>query len=242
MSIAIMQPYFLPYLGYFRLLACVDHFVFLDNVNFINKGWINRNRILINHKASLFTLPLVKASQNKIINEIDIDLIRWQHAKFLKSIFYNYKKAPYFSAVFPLVEAIISFPNPNLVSYILHSFTLILKYLNIDCRIHLASKIQDKSTKGANYLIELCQLMRETLYVNLSGGKVLYQPEQFSQAGITLAFIPAETFYYCQEAAEFVENLSIIDVLMFNEPKILLQNLRATQLEFADAHSARATA
>ena len=74
MKVAIMQPYIFPYLGYFQLIKSVDKFIFYDDVNFIKKGWINRNKILINGKESIITFPLIKASQNKLINEIDLFL------------------------------------------------------------------------------------------------------------------------------------------------------------------------
>jgi hypothetical protein len=72
MKIAIMQPYLFPYIGYFQMINTVDHFVFYDDVNFINRGWINRNRILVNGKDTFITVPLIKASQNKKINEINL--------------------------------------------------------------------------------------------------------------------------------------------------------------------------
>ena len=65
MKVAIMQPYLFPYIGYYQLIKAVDSFVLLDDVNYIKKGWINRNRILLNGSPHLFTMPLEKASQNK---------------------------------------------------------------------------------------------------------------------------------------------------------------------------------
>ena len=72
LSCAIMQPYLFPYIGYFQMIHSVDIFVFYDDVNFINRGWINRNRILINSEPKFITMELLKASQNKLINEIEI--------------------------------------------------------------------------------------------------------------------------------------------------------------------------
>ena len=96
MRIAIMQPYFFPYIGYFQLISAVDIFVVYDDVNYINKGWINRNHILVNGQAKLITIPLIQASQNKHISEIELfgDL-KWKD-KLLKTIEFNYKKASYF--------------------------------------------------------------------------------------------------------------------------------------------------
>src|ERR1035437_2930920 len=106
MKIAIMQPYIMPYIGYFQLINAVDKFVILDDVNYINKGWINRNNILVNKKAHLFVIPLKEASQNKLINEINIsDEGKWK-ANLLKTIEQNYKRSPYFTIVYALIEEI----------------------------------------------------------------------------------------------------------------------------------------
>nr|WP_310590339.1 WbqC family protein [Dyadobacter sp. NIV53] len=72
MTIAIMQPYIFPYIGYFQLINAVDKFIIYDDVNFINKGWINRNNILVSGQAHLFTIPLKDASQNKLIHEVEL--------------------------------------------------------------------------------------------------------------------------------------------------------------------------
>jgi hypothetical protein len=112
-KIAIMQPYFLPYIGYFQLINAVDEFIIYDDVNFINKGWINRNNILVNNKASLFTIPLREASQNKLINEIEIIQDgKWQN-KLVKTIEQSYKKAPNFADFFPILSEIINYAENN---------------------------------------------------------------------------------------------------------------------------------
>jgi hypothetical protein len=86
MKIAVMQPYIYPYLGYFQLINAVDKFVFYDDVNYIKKGWINRNQILVNKSPFLFTIPLKEVSQNKLINEIDINIEEKWKRKFLLTI------------------------------------------------------------------------------------------------------------------------------------------------------------
>ncbi|KXK47281.1 MAG: WbqC-like family protein [Bacteroidetes bacterium OLB10] len=95
MTVAIMQPYYMPYIGYFQMINAVDSFVFYDDVNFINRGWVNRNRILVNNEPSYITIPLLKASQNKLINEIEINYDK-NFDKITKTIQLNYKKSPFF--------------------------------------------------------------------------------------------------------------------------------------------------
>ena len=107
MTLAIMQPYIFPYIGYYQLAGAVDKFVFLDDVNYINKGWINRNNILINGQANLFTIPLKDASQNKLINEVEVSEGKWSE-KLLRTIEMAYKKAPCFSDAFPVINEVLS--------------------------------------------------------------------------------------------------------------------------------------
>src|SRR4051812_4492478 len=102
-----MQPYLLPYIGYFQLIAAVDRFLFLDDVNYINRGWINRNRILLGGKDHLFTLNLKEVSQNKKINEIEIAKDERWTAKFLRTVESAYRKAPHYSAVMPILQEIV---------------------------------------------------------------------------------------------------------------------------------------
>lgn len=95
MKTAIMQPYFFPYLGYFQMFNAVDKFVLLDDVNFIMRGYINRNSILLNGKAHKFSIPLEKPSQNKLINETKLNFSLKDKENFLKTIQLAYKKAPF---------------------------------------------------------------------------------------------------------------------------------------------------
>ena len=111
MTLAIMQPYLFPYIGYWQLLNAVDTFVLYDDVNYINKGYINRNSILVDGKAQQFTLELINASQNKLINEIEIGN---NSKKLLKTITQSYIKAPFFEDIITLIEEILT-KYPDLI-------------------------------------------------------------------------------------------------------------------------------
>ena len=157
MRIAIMQPYFFPYIGYFQLISAVDIFVVYDDVNYINKGWINRNHILVNGQAKLITIPLIQASQNKHISEIELfgDL-KWKD-KLLKTIEFNYKKASYFKDVYLLIESIILFEEPNLSRYIHNSLIQICQYLDINTVIvPTSAKYQNGHLKAADKIMDIC--------------------------------------------------------------------------------------
>lgn len=217
MRLAIMQPYFLPYIGYLQLIAAVDKFVFYDDVNFINKGWVNRNRMLVNGQEYLFTVPLKDASQNKRINEISLsDDAKWR-AKLLKTIEQSYKKAPFFVESYGLVEQVFNNPTQNLSGWIVESFGLINAHLGIQTSIVPSSSIyQNTHLKAQERIVDICQQERATQYINPIGGVELYDKAAFEGMGIQLNFLKSNSIEYPQFKNEFVPWLSILDILMFN--------------------------
>jgi len=218
MKLAIMQPYLFPYIGYFQLIHTVDKFVLLDDVNYIKKGWINRNRILVNGGDFLFTIPLSDASQNKWINQIWIqDDPKWRE-KFLKVIQSAYSKAPYFPLVFPLIEKIIGFNKLNLSAYIHNSLKILCDYLQISTPVISSSGIyENRELKGSDRILDICLKEKATEYINPSGGLDLYNREVFKKEGVHLQFLRSLPVNYPQFKNEFVPYLSVIDVLMFND-------------------------
>ncbi len=217
MKLAIMQPYFLPYIGYFQLINAVDKFVILDDVNYINKGWINRNRILVNGKAQLITIPLKEASQNKHISEIElINEINWKF-KLLKTFEFNYKKAPNYKDIYPIIESIVLFEETNLSSYIHNSLLQICHYLDINTVIEAtSSKYENGHLKAAEKIIDICLQENAQIYINPIGGTELYDKLMFEKNEIQLNFMQAERNEYKQFNYEFVPWLSMVDILMFN--------------------------
>ncbi len=214
MKIAIMQPYFFPYIGYFQLINAVDKFVLYDDVNFIKQGWINRNRILLNNSDFYFTLQLLGASSFKNINEINIGNNK---LKLLKTAGQVYKRAPYFDKIFSLVEDILTNPKQNLAIFLEFSIKKIIDYLDIDTEILISSEIEKRNgLKGQDKIIEICKKLNADEYINAIGGTELYSKELFLQNNIKLSFLKTNEIAYQQFNNEFVPFLSIIDVLMFN--------------------------
>ncbi len=212
-----MQPYFFPYIGYFQLINSVDSFVIYDDVNFIKKGWINRNNILVNNSAYLFSIPLQNVSQNKLINEIFIsDLDKWR-IDFLKTISSSYKKAPFFLEVYSLIERIISFKELNLALYVKNCLQILCEFLDINTNLILSSEIEkNNELRGEDKIIDICLKMNSIQYINAIGGIELYSGEHFNEKNIDLKFIKTENIVYHQFKNEFIPWLSIIDVIMFN--------------------------
>lgn len=223
MTLAIMQPYFLPYIGYMQLMSAVDTFVLYDDVAFINRGWINRNRLLINGQEYLFTVPLRDASQNKRINEVHLaDDPKWR-SKLLKTIEQGYRKAPQYSTVMPLTEKIVNFATDSIAELVYFSLAELNQYLGLTTRLVASSAIYNNvELKAQERILDICRQTGALRYINPIGGVELYDKPTFAQAGIELNFIRARPVEYAQsnrsaELREFVPWLSILDVLMFND-------------------------
>lgn len=232
MTLAIMQPYLFPYIGYFQLMKAVDTFVLYDDVAFINRGWINRNNLLNNGKAQLFTIPLKDASQNKLIREISIDTQQKWRDKLLKTIQQTYRKAPQYAAVYPLLEEILQFPEENISTYIFNSLVQINAYLGITTKLVPSSTMyENQDLKAQERILDICLQEKADHYINPIGGKELYSHERFAEHQIRLNFIRSEKAEYPQLGGDFVPWLSIIDVLMFNTKEQVGELLKAYVLE-----------
>ena len=223
MTLAIIQPYFLPYIGYFQLIKAVDKFVVYDDVNFIKRGWINRNNILVNGKAQLFTISLNRASQNRLINEIEIGD---DFQNFLRTIEMAYKKAPYFDEVYELLQHIIVYPDRNVANFIANSLQEISCYLQLNTEFLMSSSIEkNNSNHGQVKIMEICQILDADIYINPKGGQELYDKQYFTDHGIQLYFIDSIFYPYKQFKNEFVGGLSMLDILMFNSKESISEML-----------------
>ena len=219
MKLAIMQPYFLPYIGYFQLLRAVDRFVIYDDVNYIKGGWINRNRILVNGQSHLISIPLLKASPYKKINEHFVSPKTVWKRKMIDTIRFSYKKAPYYEEVFPFFEALINQHCESLVDYLSHSIMTIADKLGIDTRIVESSKIYENShLSGQDRVIDICQKEQCDMYINPIGGEALYSKSDFQQNDVILKFHKSKEITYPQFGDPHIPFLSIVDVMMFNSP------------------------
>lgn len=214
MKLAIMQPYFFPYVGYWQLIKEVDTFVIFDDVNFIKRGYINRNNILINGESGLITLELVGASQNKLINEIEVGNNR---NKLVKTIEMAYSKAPFFKNTFSLISDLILHDETSLAKYLGRIISEMSNRLELNTKFIFSSEINNKKElKAQDKIIDICSIMGATSYFNLPGGKELYKEDEFNKKNIDLKFIDVRVDKYKQYNNEFVSHLSIIDYLMFN--------------------------
>ena len=219
MSVAMMQPYLFPYLGYFQLLNAVDVFIFADDVNFIKGGFIHRNKILFQNEEYYITVPCEKKSQNKLINEVCLSKkTKGYPDNILLTIKQAYAKAPFFTDVFPIIESIFNSGIDNISTIAAASVESVSKYLELNVDFKFSS-VSFNHTKGQERSIRLINITKElggTTYINPIGGANIYNKEYFESQGIKLDFLESEAITYPQFNDKFIPRLSIIDVLMFN--------------------------
>jgi len=232
LKLAVMQPYFFPYLGYFQLIVESDLFVIYDDVNFITRGWINRNRILINGSAAYITIPCKNSSQNRPIHEIEHALDDKIREKLIRKVELAYKNAPNFRDVYPVVRDVIYTDKESISELATESIVKTLEYLSIEKAIKKSSSIYDnQQMKGSDRIMDICEQENATSYINAVGGKTLYDKEVFLNKGVDLKFLITSNLIYEQFGEKFVPGLSIIDVMMFNSISSIHEMLKMYYLE-----------
>ncbi|HRP60110.1 MAG TPA: WbqC family protein [Vicingus sp.] len=217
MKIAIMQPYFFPYLGYFQLINAVDIFIVYNDVQYIERGWINRNNFLINKTSTLISIPLIKASCSKRINEIEIDINNKLLIKSLNTIKQNYSKAPFYNKSFQIFHDSIFYSSSKTIDNIcLQSFKLIKDYLNLDTEFILSSEIDyNRNASSVEKINEISYQFNSKEILFPSGSRQLYNTSDFPNfktSSIVTNFTP-----YNQFTKQFIPGLSILDILIFND-------------------------
>lgn len=215
MKLAIMQPYFFPYIGYFQLIQAVDKFVVYDDVNYIKAGWINRNNILAEDESQRITLETQGASQNRLINQVAVGA---NVKKLARTIEHRYSHAPYFKQVFPIIEEILLQNEKDLTKFLVYGLQRLSDVLGIHTEWIISSTLEkDSNLRGEDKILAICEELGATQYINMPGGKALYKRENFEAKDIHLSFIEPRAITYQQFSKDFVPNLSIIDVMMFND-------------------------
>jgi hypothetical protein len=218
LKVAIMQPYLLPYIGYFQLVGAVDVFVVYDNIKYTKKGWINRNRLLENGTDALFSLPLRSGSDALDVRERELSA-DFRPDQLLARFAGAYRRAPYFADTLPLLESVLQHPGRNLFGFLHHALLATCRHLGLATEIRVSSSIPiHHGLRAQDKVLALCEALGASSYLNPIGGVELYAKEAFGARGVELQFLRARALEYPQLGNAFVPWLSIVDVLMFNSP------------------------
>ncbi len=219
-TVAIMQPYLFPYLGYFQLAAAVDEFWLLDTVGFIREGWMNRNKILVNGNEYLFTIPVKNKSYKTPISEYEFSTKSVYYLKKLtKTIYQSYSQANYKHIAHDIILETLDYlklqnSNINFTEVIEYTLNSIFKTIYLDTPIKKISQLNlNSNLTGQARIISACKTIGASIYVNMIGGKELYDAADFQREDISLYYLQAVLPPYPQSVDEFVPGLSILDVL-----------------------------
>ena len=224
--VAIHQPEYLPWLGFFKKMMNVELFVFLDDVQFRKKGWQNRNRIRINDGTTLLSIPVHTHSYPKI-NEVTIDNEKNWSMRHKKSILYNYARAPYFGEIKDFIESIFEKKFQYLVDLNTEIIKFVMNELEIKSKIVFSSELEI-SKKGSDRGIDICKAVGADHYITGTfWAESNLRVEEFKKSNIDVEFQKFQHPTYKQIHGEFIPEMSIID-LLFNEgrkeAKKILQN------------------
>ncbi len=225
MKVGMMQPYLFPYLGYFQLIHACDYFGIADDVQYINKGWINRNKILNRSDALSFSFSVKKGPFNAPIKDrLYAENIDYEKKKFIKILTQCYSKAPQFETVLGLVKEILDFSGKGVSEFNINQLQKICDYLEIKTVFILSKSwdnnyVEEENDSPEQKLIKKLKNLQGIIcenYINAIGGMELYSKKEFAEKGIELNFLKMKNISYEQFSSGFVPYLSIIDVLMFN--------------------------
>jgi hypothetical protein len=222
MKLAIMQPYFMPYIGYFSLIKHTDRFVVFDTVQYINKGWINRNRIISESPKGFtyMTVPVKKLSRKMFIKDTLIDLSQKWKKKIRGQLAYYKKKAPFYFQIKNLMEDILMKEYQTITELNVEALSIVCKFLDMPFKYTIFS--QDRM--GINsvnapdeWALEICKKMGATTYVNPPGGKSFFNKDKYEFEGVDLNYLIMKLIPYKSVNGAYIPGLSIVDVLMFND-------------------------
>lgn len=236
MKLAVMQPYFFPYIGYFQLIRATDKFIVFDVVQYIDRGWMNRNRILSPNNTegwNYITIP-VSGPKKDLIKNIQIDT---QNKKIKETIgkltYYKHLRAPYYQDVKEIYENVINKNFSYLIDLNIESLKVVCDYLGITFNYEICSKKDydfNKVEGPGDWSFEISKQERANTYINPIGGIQLFDKKKFNDSGIELKFLKTKNIVYRQSRREFIPSLSIIDVLMFNSKEEIKEMLNEYEL------------
>jgi len=222
MKLGIMQPYFFPYIGYFDLINYSDRWIVFDTVQYIRHGWVNRNRILHPEQGWQYIVaPLKKHSRNTVIKDIEIGDVHMWHQRILGQNQHYKKKAPYFHETYRLVEECLAIEEHSISRLNVAILEKVCLHLGIQFEYEYFSEMQlelEYVKEPGDWALRISEKIGAEEYVNPPGAAEMFDLSKFEASDIKLTIRERLPFEYACSGYEFVSGLSIIDVLMWNQP------------------------
>ena len=223
MTLGIMQPYFMPYIGYISLIKHTDRFILFDTVQFIRHGWIERNRMLKQNEGwQYIQVPLIKQDgRDTLIKDIKINNKEDWKRKILAQIQHYKKVAPYYRRVVALLEDIFANDFEDITTLNKVSLECICKFLGFERNLEIFSQMHldiEAANAPDEWALNICKAIAgATEYINPIGGLSFFDRNKYENAGIKISFQRMEITEYFQKRDVFESGLSILDVMMWND-------------------------
>jgi hypothetical protein len=234
--LGIMQPYFFPYLGYFGLIAHTDRWIVFDPVQYIRKGWVNRNRVI---KAGggwkYVSVTMDTHDRETLIKDMNLAPGVDHFDQLVRNLdHYKNKRAPHYSTVIDLLATCYEPKPTTLVPFLTRSLALTCAYIGIPFEAEVYSEmglVHDKAEHPGEWALHISRALQVSAYINPPGGKEIFESSRFADAGIDLLFHHQDLPPYPQHTGSFEPGLSIIDVMMFNEPLAIRDILNSCSIQ-----------
>ena len=222
MKLGIMQPYFFPYIGYFDLINSVDKWIVFDTAQYIRHGWINRNRILHPQDGWQYIIvPLKKHSRSISIKDVEINNNQDWKQRIIGQLQHYKKNAPYFKNTLALLDECLASEEKYIsrLNVLILEKTCALLDIRFDYSYFSEMDLKlDSIEKPGDWALRISQALGAVEYVNPPGGVDIFDRKRFTNSGIKLTIRTLPTFEYSCYGYDFIPNLSIVDILMWNEP------------------------
>lgn len=224
MRLGIMQPYFFPYLGHFSLIKHTDEWIVFDTVQYIDRGWMNRNRIIHPDKPeTLYVTVPVTAHRDTIIHDVEIDRSQPYAQRILGQLAASYqKRAPYYKTVAGLVGDCLADETHSLRDLNVLCLRRVCEYLGVPLNMRIFSQMNlpiAPVSSPDEWALNICKALGETDYLNPPGAREMFDRKKYADAGVQLRFLQFEPTPYNQKKRQFFENLSVLDAMMFCSPE-----------------------
>ena len=224
MKIGIMQPYFFSYLGYFSLIKHTERFILLDSVQFIKKGWIERNRILKpENRWQYISVPILRHSRDTKIRDIRINnALNWRNTIFCQLEHYK-RRSPFYRDTMEVLKTAFNIETESIVQLNVHILKTVCDYIGLELNVDIFSEMNlllDDVKAADEWALNICKAIGNVgEYWNPEGGLAFFDRSKYYKAGIDIKFLSINIRKYPQGRPEFEASLSIIDVMMFNKPE-----------------------
>ena len=228
MTYGIMQPYFFPYLGYFSLIKHADRFIFFDTPQYIEHGWVNRNRILKQDGTPVYmTVPICKAPRETAIKDIQINGSDWKEKIFGQLTVYK-RKAPHYTETVEFLRDLLQPEGETLSEMNIRTTEAVCERIGLERSFDTFSKMElaiDPVEEPDEWALNIVRALHGDAYVNPPGGMDFFHAEKYRDAGIDLQFLKSNLPAYIQRIGHFEPGLSVVDAMMFCSPQEISEML-----------------